>query len=235
MAKALSVSNLSRWYKQGNGKLSVLHKASLKIRAGETVALVAPSGSGKTTLLQLVGLLDTPNSGEIAIAGVKTSRLAEQKRTELRRQALGFVYQSHNLLEEMTALENVVLPLLINGVPPGKAYKRAMKFLKAMGIAKRANHLPAELSGGEQQRCAIARAIVHRPKLLLADEPTGNLDPDTGQRVFEVLMAAVKGTGLTMLISTHNHALAARMDRIVELKDRHITEAPLQIEHVTAE
>ncbi len=227
---ALELRKVTRWFRQGNSKLMVLDKVNVQIQHGETVALVAPSGSGKTTLLQLAGLLESPNSGEVAINGIRTSRLNDSERTGVRRANLGFVYQSHNLLEEMTALENVMLPLLINGVDRDTARRRTIKLLKAMGIAKRANHLPAEMSGGEQQRCAIARAIIHRPKLLLADEPTGNLDPATGDQVFKVLMSAVKGIGLTMLISTHNFGLASRMARTIELKDRKITEAPLQIE-----
>lgn len=214
----LQVHNLNRVYEQAGEKLHVLRDVSFDIRAGEMVALMGQSGSGKSTLLQTVGLLDTPTSGQISISGVDAHGLSEDARTKMRRDYLGFVYQAHHLLPEFSALENVVLPMMIAGVDMPAAQGRAMKMLEALGLGARASHRPARLSGGEQQRVAIARALANKPKLVLADEPTGNLDPDTAEAVFKMLQALVKKTGVAMLLATHNPELAARMDRVMTLK-----------------
>ncbi len=196
----------------------MLRGADLTVEAGEIVALVAPSGAGKSTLLQLAGLLEKPDGGAVVIEGRDAGALSDAERTALRRQRIGFVYQMHHLLSEFSAAENVMLPQLIAKVPRRKAEERAMALLGAFGLAARARHLPGALSGGEQQRVAIARALANRPVLLLADEPTGNLDLATAAVVFEELLAAVRGHGLAALIATHNPELAGRMDRQVTLK-----------------
>lgn len=218
----LSVENLHRVYEQADNKLHVLHGVSFNVNAGEMVALMGQSGSGKSTLLQCVGLLDTPTSGSITIGAHAANNLSENQRTSLRRETIGFVYQAHHLLPEFTALENVVLPMMIAGHDKKTAGDRARKMLDALGLSARTDHRPARLSGGEQQRVAIARALANRPKLLLADEPTGNLDPETAESVFKMLETLVRKTGVAMLMATHNPELAARMDRTLRLQAGHI-------------
>jgi lipoprotein-releasing system ATP-binding protein len=202
--------------------VTVLKGAELSVAAGEVVALVAPSGAGKSTLLHIAGLLDTPDAGDVEIAGTPVAGLSDRRRTGIRRRQVGFVYQFHHLLPEFTALENIVLPQLANGTAEAAARDRAIDLLGRVGIAERAGHRPAALSGGEQQRVAFCRALANAPRLLLADEPTGNLDPATSDRVFGALMELVRGTGLAALIATHNLELAARMDRTVHLENGHI-------------
>jgi lipoprotein-releasing system ATP-binding protein len=214
----LKLTGVHRHYGQGDTLVRVLEAADLTVESGELVALVAPSGAGKSTLLHLCGLLESPQSGEIEIVGQPTSRLGDRARTQLRRSTVGYVYQFHHLLPEFTALENVVMPQLIAGVDQKAAEGRAMELLDLLGVAPRASHRPAELSGGEQQRIAIARAAANHPRVILADEPTGNLDPDTSDLVFEALRGLIKNEGAAALIATHNHDLARRADRIVTLK-----------------
>ena len=195
----------------------MLRGATLEVKRGEVVALVAPSGAGKSTLLHIAGLLDTPDAGSVALSGRNMVGLSDRDRTLARRGEVGFIYQFHHLLPEFTALENIVIPMLANGVAEAEAEARARDLLERVGVAARAEHRPAALSGGEQQRVAFCRALANRPKLLLADEPTGNLDPETSDQVFGALMALVRETGLAALIATHNLELAARMDRTVRL------------------
>lgn len=216
---ALALRDVTRTFQQGSTDLHVLNGANLSINAGEIVALVGPSGAGKSTLLQICGLLEHPTSGEVWIGPQNTNGLGESRRTQLRRSHLGFVYQYHHLLPEFTALENIVIPQMIAGVPRSKAAVRATDLLTAMGLDLRAKHRPGELSGGEQQRVAIGRALANRPRILLADEPTGNLDSDTAEHVFQILMERVRDEGLAALIATHNPALADRMDRIVTIQN----------------
>ena len=214
----LELTGLSKTYNKGlAGEIQVLRGVDLKVRAGEVVALVAPSGAGKSTLLHMAGLLDTPDEGEVVFAGQRVNGLSDRKRTALRREDVGFVYQFHHLLPEFNALENVVLPQLAAGTPRAEADSRALELLSRVGVAPRAQHRPAELSGGEAQRVAFCRALANKPQLLLGDEPTGNLDPTTSDQVFGALMDLVRGTGLAAVIATHNLELAARMDRIVRL------------------
>ncbi|MBV7378835.1 ABC transporter ATP-binding protein [Maritimibacter dapengensis] len=218
MSDALMLEGIEKVYNRGEpGEIEVLKGADVAIRAGEVVALVAPSGAGKSTLLHIAGLLDTPSAGRVMISGEDVSDLGDRRRTALRRSKIGFIYQFHHLLPEFTALENIVLPQLANGVTQSEARTRAEMLLDRVGVAPRAAHRPAELSGGEQQRVAFCRALANGPALLLADEPTGNLDPDTSDRVFDTLMQLVSETGLSALIATHNVALAERMDRVVKL------------------
>jgi lipoprotein-releasing system ATP-binding protein len=221
---ALALEKVSRAYPSGSGPLQILKDASLSVAAGEMVALVAPSGTGKSTLLHIAGLLEHPDSGEVLIAGEATSKLGDDGRTALRRRQIGFVYQFHHLLPEFSALENLVLPQMIAGLSKREAEKRGMELLAYLRIDNRASHRPAELSGGEQQRVAIARAVINAPRLLLADEPTGNLDPHTSGHVFEALNALVRESGLAALVATHNHQLAAEMDRIMTIEDGAIVE-----------
>ncbi|MFT4621100.1 MAG: lipoprotein-releasing system ATP-binding protein [Sulfitobacter sp.] len=202
-----------------DGEIAVLRGANVTLMPGEVVALVAPSGAGKSTLLHMAGLLDTPDAGTVTLGGIDMTGLPDRARTEARRRDIGFVYQFHHLLPEFTAAENLVLPQLANGIPRAQAEARAMELLVGVGIGPRAGHRPAALSGGEQQRVAICRALANAPKLLLADEPTGNLDPDTSDVVFGTLMKLVRETGLSALIATHNLALAARMDRVLKLEN----------------
>lgn len=218
-APTLELKNVCRSFKQGSQTLEVLKGVNLDIEKGEVVALIGPSGSGKSTMLQIAGLLEKPSKGEIYLDGQKCSKLGDVMRTALRRDYLGFVYQYHNLLPDFDAAENVMLPQLIAGAKPKIAREKAEWLLSRLGLAKRFRHRPAELSGGEQQRVAIARALANTPKLLLADEPTGNLDPRTSESVFAELLSIVKETGLSALIATHNHDLANQMDRKVELED----------------
>ena len=218
-APVLELKKITKSFKQGSQKLEVLRGIDLDIQAGEVVALLGPSGSGKSTMLQISGLLDQPTKGEIYLNGQKCSKLNDTMRTLLRRDYLGFVYQYHNLLGDFDALENVVLPQLIAGKKKKEAEERAKWLLSRLGLEKRLKHRPAALSGGEQQRVAIARALANAPKLLLADEPTGNLDPKTSDIVFSELVTIVKETGLSALIATHNFDLANKMDRKVTLQD----------------
>ena len=214
----LRLEGVEKGYNRGRvGEILVLQGVNLQVRAGEMVALVAPSGAGKSTLLHIAGLLDTADTGEVEIGGEAATGLGDRRRTALRRRAIGFVYQFHHLLPEFSALENVVLPQLANGVPRREAGARAQELLGEVGIADRADHRPAAMSGGEQQRVAFCRALANRPGLLLADEPTGNLDPGTSDQVFAALERLVRGEGLAALIATHNLDLAARMDRVVRL------------------
>ncbi len=215
---ALELAEIEKSYNLGKpSQVSVLSGATLEVKVGEIVALVAPSGAGKSTLLHIAGLLDTPDQGSVALGGMNMIGLSDRARTQARRSDVGFIYQFHHLLPEFTALENIVIPQLANGVPEVKATAHAMELLDHVGVADRASHRPAALSGGQQQRVAFCRALANRPKLLLADEPTGNLDPETSEQVFAALMALVRDTGLAALIATHNLDLAARMDRTVRL------------------
>ena len=215
----LELRAVVRHFAQEGGALEILRGASLTLARGECVALVAPSGAGKSTLLQVAGLLDTPNGGEVIVAGQASGRLSDAQRTALRGRTLGFVYQFHHLLPEFTALENVVIPQMVLGKPQADAQRRAAELLNAVGLGQRTDHRPGKLSGGEQQRVAIARALANEPKVLLADEPTGNLDPGTSDRVFTMLLGLVRGAGLAALIATHNPDLARRMDRVVTLRN----------------
>jgi len=216
---ALHLAKVARRYRQGTGFLEILRDAELAIFPGEVVALVAPSGTGKSTLLHVAGLLEKPDRGEVFVNGAPTSAMDDIGRTRLRREEIGFVYQFHHLLPEFSALENVVMPQLIGGLAKPEARARASQLLRFLGLAERLRHRPAELSGGEQQRVAIARAVANAPRLLLADEPTGNLDPQTASQVFSTLNAIVRASGLAALVATHNLDLAARMDRRVTIRD----------------
>jgi lipoprotein-releasing system ATP-binding protein len=215
----LKLDRVRRSFAQGKDTLSVLNGANLEVRAGEIVALVGPSGAGKSTLLQIAGLLERPDDGEVWVAGEACGKLGDDRRTALRRSHLGFVYQYHHLLPEFSAIENVVLPQMIAGKPKAKAVERGLELLGRMGLKARAEHRPGQLSGGEQQRVAICRALANGPKVLLADEPTGNLDPHTAEGVFQELISLVRSSGVAALIATHNPELAARMDRVVRLQD----------------
>ena len=215
---ALEVQGITKAYNHGKpNEVNVLHGIDLSVKTGEVVALVAPSGAGKSTLLHIAGLLDTPDTGTVTISGRDMTALSDRKRTAVRRDEVGFIYQFHHLLPEFTARENIVLPQLANGKTEAAANARANELLARVGIAERGDHRPAALSGGEQQRVAFCRALANQPTLLLADEPTGNLDPETSDRVFDALMELVRGTGLSAVIATHNLELAARMDRMVRL------------------
>ena len=215
----LELKGINKTFKQGENVLEVLKNVNLKIKPKEVVALIGPSGSGKSTLLQIAGLLEQPTDGEIYMNGELCSGKNDHVRTLLRREYLGFVYQFHNLLPDFDALENVVIPQLIGGIKYKQAEDKARWLLQRLGLGEREHHRPAELSGGEQQRVAIARALANTPQLLLADEPTGNLDPNTSDNVFFTLLEVVKETGLSALIATHNIELAHKMDREVTLKD----------------
>lgn len=215
----LRLTDLTKSYNAGKpNEVQVLQGASLDVAPGEVTALVAPSGAGKSTLLHIAGLLDTATGGTVTINGTDMTGLSDRKRTAVRRASVGFIYQFHHLLPEFTALENIVLPQLANGFDDKAAKDRAMTLLDRVGVAERADHRPAALSGGEQQRVAFCRALANAPTLLLADEPTGNLDPETSDRVFDALMSLVRDTGMAALIATHNLDLAARMDRQVRLQ-----------------
>ena len=221
---ALALHAVSHAFTQagGNARLEVLRGIDLRIAPGEMVALVGPSGAGKSTLLHIAGLLEAPDAGRVVIGGQDCSDLGDHERTLARRQKLGFVYQFHHLLPEFTALENVMLPQMIRGLGQRQARDRSSELLRMVGLSERQGHRPAKLSGGEQQRVAIARAIANVPQLLLADEPTGNLDPDTAALVFEQLRGIAKGAQLAALVATHNLDLAARMDRTLTLRDGHL-------------
>jgi len=215
----LSLEGVTKTYNRGKpGEVQVLRGASLTVARGEVVALVAPSGAGKSTLLHIAGLLDTADAGQMRLDGTDLAGLSDRARTDARRRDVGFIYQFHHLLPEFTALENITLPQLANGTPRHAAETMARMLLDQVGIGHRSDHRPAALSGGEQQRVAFCRALANSPRLLLADEPTGNLDPATSDQVFGALMALVRDTGLSALIATHNMELAARMDRIVRLE-----------------
>jgi lipoprotein-releasing system ATP-binding protein len=219
MNEGLKLDNVRRSFPQGKDRLEVLRGANLDIKGGEIVALVGPSGAGKSTLLHIAGLLERPDGGEVYLAGQPAGRLSEAERTRMRRLHLGFVYQYHHLLPEFSAEENIILPQMITGLSRSKARVRALELLDRMGLAPRATHRPGQLSGGEQQRVAICRALANNPRVLLADEPTGNLDPHTADGVFAELIKVVRGSGVAALIATHNPDLAARMDRVVRLEE----------------
>lgn len=213
----LELKAVDRRYDEGTRKLTILDQADFSLKHGEMVALVAPSGAGKSTLLHTAGLLEWPDGGDVILNGRACGRLSDDERTAIRRNDIGFVYQFHHLLPEFSAVENIMMPQLVRGLSRAQARERALQLLDYMKIGERAEHRPAELSGGEQQRVAIARAVANAPLLLLADEPTGNLDPATASYVFDALEALVRHSGLSALIATHNHELAARMDRRVTL------------------
>ena len=215
----LQIVGLERTYHQGDRALNILRGACAEIYDGEAVALVGPSGSGKSSLLHIAGLLEKPGGGSVILNSVDCTSLSDKDRTRIRRTEIGFVYQFHNLLPEFSALENVTMPQLVAGVRKNDAKARALELLANFGLEERASHRPAELSGGEQQRVAIARAVANNPSVLLADEPTGNLDPHTADRVFEELTHFIRASGVAALIATHNFDLAARMDRVLQLND----------------
>ncbi|MDD9923181.1 MAG: ABC transporter ATP-binding protein [Boseongicola sp.] len=219
MSEVLRLTGVEKTYNRGKpNALEVLSGADFALSAGEVVALVAPSGAGKSTLLHIAGLLDTADAGEVAINGVNFAGASDAKRTTARRETIGFVYQFHHLLPEFSAIENVMLPQFANAVPDREARSHALELMSTVGVDHRADNRPAALSGGEQQRVAFCRALANKPRILLADEPTGNLDPGTSDTVFEALMGLVRDTGMAALIATHNPELAARMDRIVRLE-----------------
>ena len=216
--------DIERHYRQGDELLHILNGAELAVWAGQSVALVAPSGAGKSTLLHIAGLLEHPDQGEVYIDGQPTTALPDAGRTRIRRNEVGFIYQSHHLLPEFSALENVMLPQMIRGLTRQEARQRAFELLSYLGLRDRITHRPAELSGGEQQRVAIARAVANAPRILLADEPTGNLDPHTADHVFSALSQLVRDSGLATIVATHNMDLAARMDRCVTIREGVVVE-----------
>ena len=220
----LTLKKVERSFRQGRQNLEILRDVSLSVRAGEIVALVGPSGAGKSTLLHIAGLLENPDAGSITICGEACAEMVDDERTSVRRRHLGFVYQYHHLLPEFTALENIVIPQIIAGHHNSDARDRGREILAWLGLAERETHRPARLSGGEQQRVAIGRAIATGPDLLLADEPTGNLDPQTADEVFDMLLRLARGANLAAVIATHNPGLASRMDRIARLEDGHLVE-----------
>lgn len=215
----LKLENVTRHFTQGGETLEILSGVNAEINRGEIVALLGPSGSGKTTLLQISGLLEPPSSGKVYVGGIAATDTSDEARTAMRREQIGFVYQFHHLLPDFTALENLLLPQYIAGKPKDAARERAEHLLSLVGLQKRLGHYPSQLSGGEQQRVAIARGLVNHPALLLADEPTGNLDPKTADEVFAVLVHTIRTENIGALVVTHNHDLAARMDRVLELRD----------------
>jgi lipoprotein-releasing system ATP-binding protein len=221
---ALHLHDIERTYRQGDEVLHVLRGTDLAVWAGQSVALLAPSGAGKSTLLHIAGLLEQPDHGDVYVEGRPTAMLSDGERTRIRRTDIGFVYQFHRLLPEFTALENVMLPQMVRGLSRAEAKKRAGELLGYLGLGARLNHRPAELSGGEQQRVAIARAVANAPRILLADEPTGNLDQHTAEHVFHALTQLVRASGLATIIATHNMDLAARMDRRVTLREGRVVE-----------
>lgn len=223
-ASALRLSGVTRAFEQGGARLEVLRGVELSVARGEVVALVGPSGAGKSTLLQIAGLLERPDGGAVHVGAEDAGGLDDSGRTRLRRRSIGFVYQFHHLLPEFSAVENVMLPAMIAGIHRSEAKARALELLAAVGLGGRAGHRPAKLSGGEQQRVAIVRALVNRPGLLIADEPTGNLDPATAEVVFEMLMTLARREGVGALIATHNPDLARRMDRMTEMRDGRVAE-----------
>src|SRR5882762_9619531 len=223
-APAIFLHGIERHYRQGDATLEILKGAELAVWAGQSVALVAPSGAGKSTLLHIAGLLEHADAGEVYIDKVATAQLSDAQRTRIRRTAIGFVYQAHHLLPEFSAIENVILPQMIRGLRRKEAANRGVELLTYLGLKDRLTHRPAELSGGEQQRVAIARAVANAPRVLFADEPTGNLDPHTAEHVFAAFTQLVRASGLAMVIATHNMDIAARMDRRVTLKDGAVVE-----------
>ena len=223
-APVIHLSRIERHYRQGEDRLDILKGAELAVWPGQSVALIAPSGAGKSTLLHIAGLLERPDAGEVFIHDTATSALSDAARTRMRRIEIGFVYQFHHLLPEFSALENVMLPQMVLGLKKSHAEGRARELLGYLGLKERASHRPGELSGGEQQRVAIARAVANAPRLLLADEPTGNLDPRTSERVFSALTQLVRLSGLAAIVATHNMDLATRMDRRVTLRDGRVVE-----------
>ncbi|MGC1346310.1 MAG: ABC transporter ATP-binding protein [Methyloceanibacter sp.] len=232
-APALHLQDLRRAYAQGSRVIEVLTGATASLYPGEAVALLGPSGAGKSTLLHIAGLLERPDAGAVVIDGVDCVKLGDSERTRMRRAEIGFIYQFHHLLPEFSALENIVLPQLILGLSRREAEDRAKQLLHSLGLDERGDHRPAQLSGGEQQRVAIARAVANGPKLLLADEPTGNLDPHTAERVFEQLLSLVRQSGVAALIATHNLELAARMDRTLLLMDGILEEEQVTVARVS--
>ena len=226
---SLVLSNVCRSYSQGTDRLDVLRGVDLAIQPGETVALIAPSGAGKSTLLHVAGLLEPPDTGDVLIDGQSTTTMDDAGRTALRRRSVGFVYQFHHLLPEFSARENVMLPQMIAGLDRGEAGQRADELLTWLGLGGRLKHRPAELSGGEQQRVAIARAVANAPRVLLADEPTGNLDPVKARQVFDIMTSLVRATGVAALIATHNLELAATLDRRITLREGLLDELPSAI------
>ena len=224
MNEVLRLENITRRYREGEGQLEVFSGLNLTVNSGEIVALVGPSGAGKSSLLHIAGLLEAPTGGEIFIEGVAASLLPDSERTRIRRDQVGFVYQAHHLLPEFDALENVVLPQMIAGQSRADAAKEATRLLTVLGLGQRLTHRPSQLSGGEQQRVAIARALANKPRLLLADEPTGNLDPRTSGGVFDALIDITRAQGVGALIATHNYELASRMDRTLSLHQGRLVE-----------
>jgi lipoprotein-releasing system ATP-binding protein len=220
----LLLHDIDRHYRQGDVTLEILKGAELAVWPGQSVALIAPSGAGKSTLLHIAGLLEQPDAGEVYVDRIATSRLADSERTRIRRSEIGFVYQFHHLLMEFSAIENVVIPQMIRGLSRAEATRRATDLLAYLGLKERLTHRPAELSGGEQQRVAIARAVANAPRILLADEPTGNLDPRTSEHVFAGLTQLVRASGLAVVVATHNMDIAARMDRRVTIRDGLVVE-----------
>jgi lipoprotein-releasing system ATP-binding protein len=220
----LFLHGIDRHYRQGDVTLDILKGAEFAIWPGQSVALVAPSGAGKSTLLHIAGLLEHPDAGEVYVNQIATTRLSDAERTRIRRSDVGFVYQFHHLLMEFSAIENVIMPQMIRGLSRSEATQRAADLLSYLGLKERLTHRPAELSGGEQQRVAIARAVANAPRLLLADEPTGNLDPKTSEHVFSALTQLVRASGLAVVVATHNMDIAGRMDRRVTLKDGLVVE-----------
>ncbi len=216
---AIELAGIVRAYDEGDHKLHVLNGANLRIEAGEMVALVAPSGTGKSTLLHIAGLLEQPDGGDVFLGDVNCTNLSDDERTAIRRNDIGFVYQFHHLLPEFTAQENIMMPQMIRGLPKKVAADRADELLSYMRLGERGSHRPSELSGGEQQRVAVARAVANAPRILFLDEPTGNLDPNTANYVFEALSALVRASGVATLFATHNLELAGRMDRAITLSD----------------
>ena len=223
---SLALRGVARAYSQGGVPLHILRGVDFELHPGQSIALIAPSGTGKSTLLHIAGLLEKPDAGEVLVDGQATATLPDPARTAMRRSSIGFVYQFHHLLPEFSAVENIVLPQMIAGLTRKEAQRRAAELLDYMGLAQRGTHRPPELSGGEQQRVAIARAVANSPAVLLADEPTGNLDPTTADHVFGVLNTLVRATGLAALVATHNMDLAARMDRRITLSEGRIVEHP---------
>jgi lipoprotein-releasing system ATP-binding protein len=223
-APLLCLKGVSRRYGQGDTTLEILKSAELALWSGQSIALVAPSGAGKSTLLHVAGLLEHPDAGEVYVDTVATSRLSDGERTRIRRVEIGFVYQFHHLLPEFSAAENVILPQMIRGLSRKEAGRRSVEILTYLGLGKRLAHRPAELSGGEQQRVALARAVANAPRILLADEPTGNLDPRTAEHVFHALTELVRASNLAVIVATHNMDIAARMDRRVTLREGRVVE-----------
>jgi lipoprotein-releasing system ATP-binding protein len=223
-APILFLQGIDRHYRQGDVVIEILRGAELAVWPGQLIALVAPSGAGKSTLLHVAGLLEHPDAGEVFIDRTATTQLSDAERTRIRRIEVGFVYQFHHLLPEFSAIENVILPQMIRGLPRKEAMRRSVELLSYLGLKDRLSHRPAELSGGEQQRVAIARAVANAPRILLADEPTGNLDPHTAEHVFAALTQLVRASGLAVVVATHNMDIAARMDRRVTLRDGAVVE-----------